>query len=139
MIKFIKNLYKGRISRANYNRGLIWTTFFWIVITLIFVPIFYKIPILGKIVIGSWYAIIFLYLQFLTIRRFHDLGKRGKSYFYSFIDSIFLGEIFYKKGQPDANEFGEKPPDNIRVIDALFNLKPRNPLRSDIKSKKENL
>jgi len=139
MLNFIKRLYKGRISRTNYMRGLIWITFIWIAITLIFVLIFYKIPILGKIVIGVWYAIFFLFLQFLTIRRLHDLGKKGKSYFYSYIDSVILGEIYFKKGQPNANEFGEAPPDDIRLIDALFNLKSENPSGSGPNSKKDNL
>ncbi len=120
-MKYISNLFKGRINRRNFIFGLISS-----IASLIIV-----IVVLGGVVeplfnnnfgtfIGSIHIIFFVVILFfnisLFVRRWHDLGSSGWMVLLNFIPLLNILAIFnviFKAGQSKDNQYGKAPKSKI--------------------------
>lgn len=134
-MKYLRNLYKGRIGRKNYILGFL----FFIISFGILIALLLSAEPSGEstffvICLILLYGLFLDHMFSLHIRRLHDMGKSG---WYIFILFIPLA-IFYLllgKGEETANKYGNVPEKNRGFFNSIFNLK-YSPDKSDFDNNK---
>jgi len=120
-MEYFKSLFRGRISRRNYIRGCLFLFMFMLTLGLFCYFIFPEKSLVVYIITWVCGIIVVILWESLYVRRSHDLGKNGWYYVIEFMERM---DLELRKGQVEANQFGEKPSGDLNFIDALFNLKP---------------
>lgn len=122
-MKYLKNLFSGRINRTQYIIGSI-------ALFVLFI-----LGILGTLLFNSDDSSIFLFMFYLlvfgysfyslslTVRRFHDLGKEGLYVItlgMPIINLFFLIRLLFSSGQKVKNEYGS-PVQGDTSLRLIFN------------------
>ena len=129
-MKFISNLFKGRINRRNFVIGLISSE------TLIFIVILgfgsflesifnNNVPTLVGYLFVIFFISILLFNVSLFVRRWHDLGNTGLYIIFNFIPIISIFTVFYvifKSGQKKQNQYGKVPQNKVHYPQDILGL-----------------
>ena len=116
--------YDGRIGRKNYVLGLLfYLTLAPAIVMLLSMVLSPDEPSFDLIayVIGAFFA---MFIFFLHIRRFHDLGESGNMVLLLFIpivNLIIAIRLLFYKGQESVNQYGDVPAKDIKFFDTIFN------------------
>ena len=142
-MKFITNLFKGRINRRNFLIGLIFYTFVFLIVLAIDSIISnsgiscndindHSISCSSSILIHHAFKpnlvyglISIIFFLSLASRRLHDLGRSLWFCLLFLVPSVNLLLYLYlcfKEGQQETNKYGNKPSKNIKFPGDIFNL-----------------
>ena len=106
--------FSGRARRSEFWYAVLFTTLVSVVIGLVFpgtVMVLNDIPIQQSTLPSNlWQLAIFVPSIALSVRRLHDVGRKGTYYLFvllPLIGWILLLIQFLKDSQPGANAFGE--------------------------------
>ena len=125
-------LFKGRLSRKNYIIGFLLMflpSLFLVVVTDEMSPSRddYFFELIALII----FAAAFVLCMALVVRRLHDINISGKKLYWSIpafvIPLIWIYIVYllfitiWEEGDGQANNYGEKPVDDIMLLDAIFN------------------
>ena len=127
-MKFILNLFNGRINRRNYALG-------WTSATVIFYILVFLFSFLGEHIFSQLLSSIILIIVFLAsiifdislhIRRFHDQNMSGWMsllFFVPLVNFVLILFLLFAKGTKGVNKYGEEPSDSIRYPKDILNIK----------------
>jgi len=131
IFRYIWSLYCGRIERKSYIFGLFLLVFVYAIIllgALIISAIFEILPQKLTSIVMIYFTVITLPTIFLVfslhVRRLHDQDISGWAVLLGFIpmiNLIILYLLFFKKGTPGPNKYGDVI--SSQFIDAMLNIK----------------
>lgn len=130
-MRWINNLYNGRLNRTNYFLG-----------SVVAIPIVFFFYIFVQILVAiltnthnppPFSPLVFLlllctgvYSFSLSVRRLHDIGQSGWLVLLSFVpiaNTILNLFLLFKSGDKKANKYGHKPPKKITFPGDILGLK----------------
>lgn len=124
-MKYLTNLFKGRINRRNLILGLVSSisVLFVSIILLSFFPKSNIDSLVGLTMIVVFTTVLIFNLS-LQVRRCHDTGNSG---FILLLDLLGIGifillYLFLKRGQEKENQYGRVPDKNIRFPQDILAL-----------------
>ena len=128
-------VYSGRVDRKTYIYGLFFLFFCMAVLTdLVTAPFTYMngnivptpLPELLIYLYRSIDIIAILSFSLLTVRRFHDVNKKGANFFLLLIplyNLFVLASLFTAKGTESENKYGRPIPKKSNFLKVIFNYK----------------
>lgn len=103
--------FEGRASRKEYVCFYVWMFLFMMALAIVLTTLGLK-ETHRESIFGLFSLYAFIPSISLIVRRFHDLGKNGWSYFLLFIPIvgfIFALLLIFKKGEAGENRYGVNP------------------------------
>ena len=125
-MKFISNLFKGRINRRNFVFGLISSIALFFIVLFVSVAIFsYNTPTLVALLLVIFIIAVMIFNISLFVRRWHDLGNSGWMVLLNFVPVINIFIVLYiifKTGQSMENQYGKIPQSKINYPQEILGL-----------------
>lgn len=120
-MKYLQNIFKGRISRSNLVLGLLSSTV--LLLAYIFLLV-HRDSILGQtyILVG---ILALIFNLSLFVRRWHDLGQSEWMVLLNFIPFmgwLVLLYLVFKGGQDKENKYGKVPNKKIKYPHDILGL-----------------
>lgn len=117
-MKYLSNLFKGRINRRNYVFGLLFAAI--IIFALVFPIIYIPSSNFSALLIILLDILYFIFYILLSIKRFHDVGYSAKHIFALLIPIITPIWLILVRGDQKDNKYGIRPTEKINFPADLF-------------------
>jgi uncharacterized membrane protein YhaH (DUF805 family) len=119
LLKFIKNLFSGRINRLQYLFG----SLFVALVLIVGITPFKSLQETRLFVVFGVIA-FFVFSYSLVVRRVHDTGHAWYFmllWFVPFVGFFFWLYILFQKGEIAENVYGQPPNNNRKFFEMLLN------------------